>query len=262
MGEEDYKRVGPIVAERDGDEGLSATVVQGGRKSASRHKAEAESRKAGQQDSVKARSGGRLINAVLVVAMAALGAHAVYLTQQYRDTHAALGDLQTRFNHLEEQILTTDESLSESGATIQAKLREVDSEIRKLWGVSNDRNRKAIAANEEAIRALRGNTESLKQAQGKQAEAISALRSSVEGFDRKISAANAEVLAAKAGVDQIGSRLNEVKTTADRVSAAEKRVNALESRVGTHEEAIQSIDAFRRQTNQSLLQLRQQTGTQ
>lgn len=262
MSDDDYKRVGPIVAERDDDDDLTAAVVPGGRKSSSRHKADAEPRRAAQQEPRAGRSGGWLVSVLLLIVVIALGAYSVHLSQQQVETRTSLDNLQARFDHLEEQILTTDESLSESGAAIQAKLREVDSEIRKLWGVSNDRNRKAIAAHDEAIKALQGSLAKLEQSQNSQAGTLGSLRSTVDGFDRKIGVANAEALAAKAEIEQIKGSLNTISAAADRVDATASRVNTLENRVRSHEEAIQSIDAFRRQTNQSLLQLRQQTGAQ
>jgi len=262
MSDDDYKRVGPIVAERDDDDGLAAAVVPGGRKSGSRPQADAEPRRAVQHEPRTARNGGRVFTVMLLIVVIALGAYSAHLRQQQVETHTALENLQARFDHLEEQILTTDESLSESGAAIQAKLREVDSEIRKLWGVSNDRNRKAIAAHDEAIQALQGSLAKLEQTQNNQVTTLSSLRSRVEAFDRKIGVANAEVLAAMAEIEQIRGSLATIRAAADRVEATANRVNTLENRVRTHEEAIQSIDAFRRQTNQSLLQLRQQTGAQ
>lgn len=269
MSDDDYKRVGPIVAERDDDDGSVPAVVPEGLRSSSRKKTESEPRSARPPEPRNTRSSGRGISVILLIAVVALGAYSAYLRQQHVDTRTDLKNLQARFDHLEEQILTTDESLSESGAAIQAKLREadsrlreVDSEIRKLWGVSNDRNRKAIAANSEAVEALQGSVGKLEQTHGSHAGTLSSLRSTVEGFDRKMGSASADVLAAMAEIEQIKGRLNAIDATADRLDAIASRANTLESRVRAHEEAIQSIDAFRRQTNQSLLQLRQQTGTQ
>lgn len=262
MSDDDYKRVGPIVAERDDDDGLTPAVIPEGRTSSSRKKAESESRRSHQPEPRNTRRSARGFTFVFLVAVVALGAYSAYLRQQHIEMHTALENLQARFDHLEEQILTTDESLSESGSAIQAKLRELDSEIRKLWGVSNDRNRKAIAANSEAAQALQASVGKLEQTQRSQAETLSSLRSTVEGFDRRIGSTNTEVLAARAEIERIESGLDAVNVAADRIEAIAKRANTLENRVRAHEEAIQSIDAFRRQTNQSLLQLRQQNGSQ
>src|SRR5690606_10123498 len=56
-----------------------------------------------------------------------------------------------RIAELEGKLSMTSDQSSQSLTQVDAKLKWVDSEIRKLWGVSNDTNRKAIAANKNNI---------------------------------------------------------------------------------------------------------------
>ncbi len=65
-----------------------------------------------------------------------------------------IDQLRSQFEELDAFIKSTDESLSESGTALSLKLREQSetldkhwAEIKKLWGVSYDRNRKAIEEN-------------------------------------------------------------------------------------------------------------------
>lgn len=262
MSNDDYKRVGPIVAERDDEDDLSPFPQHDGRRARSREKVDPVPRSKPTEGRRSGGTGSRVFTVVLALAVLGLVAYAIHLNQLGAETRTNLENLQARFDHLEGQIMSTDESLSQSGAAIQAKLREVDSEIRKLWGVSNDRNRKAIAANEEAIKKLTATVSQVEQTSGSQVGTMKALQSKVDQFERGIGSANAEVLAVKAEIEQIKGRLNIVNAAAERIEATTNRVNNLDSRVRSHEEAIQSIDAFRRQTNQSLLQLRQQLGVQ
>lgn len=262
MSNDDYKRVGPIVAERDDEDDLPPPARNGGRQKSSREKVDPAPRDSGREARQGSGTGSRILVTILTLAVLGLAAYSIHLDQQSTQARTAFENLQARFDHLEGQIMSTDESLSESGAAIQAKLREVDSEIRKLWGVANDRNRKAIEANEEAIKKLNASVSQVEETQRGQTGTISSLRSKVDGFERNIGSANTEVLAAKAEIEQIKERLNTVNAAAERIDATANRVNSLDNRVRAHEEAIQSIDAFRRQTNQSLLQIRQQLGVQ
>ena len=62
----------------------------------------------------------------------------------------------------EGQLSETGAELVESGTDAQKKMSFLESEVRKLWGVAYDRNKKAIAANDKLIQQYGGDLKSIK----------------------------------------------------------------------------------------------------
>ncbi|RLA44669.1 MAG: hypothetical protein DRR06_09125 [Gammaproteobacteria bacterium] len=170
--------------------------------------------------------------------------------------------LQQRFDKLAAKITSTDESLSQSGAALSIRLvdqeKELDkhwSEIKKLWGVTNDRNKKAIAVLEKSVAASgkkhRELTKSMLAASAAQQE-MTAMMSELRS----------DSLAAVASVDEVDERIDEVHGAQQKMrQGIDQDLQTIEKRLQSHQQAIEAIDAFRRQTNQTLEALRQASAT-
>lgn len=134
-----------------------------------------------------------------------------------------------------------DESQQQSGAAIQSTLKAHEeemamhmSEIRKLWGVAYDRNRPAI--------------EKLQQAQTDTKARLDSLASTTA----RLSPLAGEQATMRSRLLELAA---ETRDLADRSTADRDRIATNESKITQHEEAIQAIDEYRRQTNQRLLRL-------
>ena len=196
---------------------------------------------------------------LLVVLMLALGAVAFIAFQQYQQ----LNTLQASFDNLQGKLDSTDESLSQSGAALGIKLKKQEeelakhwSEIKKLWGVSNDRNRKAIAANSEALKGVKGSTATRKKA-------VAALESKVDKkvneLNRSIEAATSATLATKLEIEESQDQALDLVDRLNRLDQSLKQwQQEMNRRMVGNEEAINAIDAYRRSTNQQILQIKQQ----
>ena len=95
--------------------------------------------------------------ASLLLALIALGAAVSSFWQLMQaqvvlqEQQASLQNQQQRIAELEKQLALSDDESAQSLVSVSAKLKEANSEIRKLWGVAYDTNRKAIKANKTAI---------------------------------------------------------------------------------------------------------------
>lgn len=74
--------------------------------------------------------------------------------------------------NLDHQLLAADVSANEQGSTLEETLNTHASEIRKLWGVSYDTNRKAIATNQENLSVFGKSLASLKESVSTQSKLI------------------------------------------------------------------------------------------
>ena len=163
-------------------------------------------------------------------------------------------NLSIRFDELESRLMSTDESVSQSGAALQLKLSKHESdlkrhwsEIRKLWGVSNDRNKTNIASNKKDISFLAN--------QNNQSKAnLESLETNLEltkkrVIDNKTLHGNTEkeLKALDKNIMKIRDRLNQMKILQDKHARSQVEID----------EAVAAIDSFRRQTIQKLYSLEQ-----
>lgn len=192
----------------------------------------------------------------LLLALAA-SAFAGFVYWQLQQTQQALQRATTTLNaaearvtDLEKRLMLSDDESTQSMTVLQATIKENSSEIRKLWGVTNDRNRKAIAQLEEKTGAL---------------------EKSLGGIDAKIKSALSEVVGEVKVVSElvdaqqaiINSTDQAYKTQAQTLTALTKKLEQLDQlsaelrkKVQTNEEAIKAIDAFRLQVNRELIKLK------
>jgi chromosome segregation ATPase len=192
---------------------------------------------------------------ILVLGLAGLGWFSWHQSVQQTQ-------LQQRFNELAAKIDSTDELLSESGTALSVKLveqkAELDkhwSEIKKLWGVANDRNKKAIKALEQITA----------DSTSKNKELVRNLSSAIteqEKLTARIVDIGSDSLASTVRIDELDERIVQVDDALKNLhSTLGPQQKSFESRLRASEKAIEAIDAFRRQTNQSLDALRRAAAT-
>lgn len=189
----------------------------------------------------------------------AVGGMAYLGVEQQRQLSA----LQADFDAIKSKLDSTDESVSQSGAALSMRLKEQSeelekhwSEIKKLWGVSNDRNKKAITANEEAIQGVKNSTAARKK---EMAALQQKMDKKVAELNRMLESATTAALSTKLEVEEVLSGNQSLVDKLNRMEIALKQwQQEINARVAGNEEAVKSIDAYRRSTNQQILQIKQQ----
>ncbi|MCR6650806.1 MAG: hypothetical protein NVV73_04570 [Cellvibrionaceae bacterium] len=71
-----------------------------------------------------------------------------------QQTRNALTSAEVRVKDLKSRLMLSDDESTQSMSVLQANIKENTAEIRKFWGVANDRNRKAIAQLETKVAVL------------------------------------------------------------------------------------------------------------
>jgi chromosome segregation ATPase len=188
-----------------------------------------------------------LITVSLVVAAVAC-AWAWQLQQQLAVAAVEMEDYAQRIGDLEARLSDTDEGMSQNAAVQAAKIRELDTEVRKLWDnvwkKSKVRLDKLEASSASQGKKVAGLEKSLStsQAQLKGAAGDIAKLKSVAG--------DLERLMASASANQ-----SEVERVADTLNRINLDLAKLSKRVQANEEWVGSINAFRKQVNASLADL-------
>lgn len=185
----------------------------------------------------------------LVVALVAVAGAGVAGWQLF-ETQKLLANANTRIESLETQLDLNNNKSSDSVTKIIERLDTADSEIRKLWGVSYDTNRKAIATNKDSITAVSGRLN----------DAATAAKEAKSSADLAKAQVNEQQLVVNRVVEDVNIQEQQLKQLTDLSKQVETLAKRLESRVADSEEAIEAINAFRRSANSDIQQLKQQLG--
>ena len=154
-----------------------------------------------------------------------------------------------RIADLEDRLADTDEGMSQNAAVQAAKIRELDSEVRKLWDNvwkrSKERLGKLEASEKRFESAIAANAQTIEATQGDLSSALTdiAQLTRVAGDMERL-------------VTSSRNSQAEIERVADALNTINLELARLAKRVGGNEESIRAINAFRQSTNASINQLR------
>ena len=178
--------------------------------------------------------GGIVVAIVFVALLFGILFLSLWVGQISKNTGVNTTDLESRLIQLEEEFQLADEVSTEFLTDTGAQLQFLDKEIKKLWDLSNKRNKvniQKIFTELEAIeKQNRAVTQSLNQLKASSSKANKELKE----------------------LNDIIRRLN---VESEEFKAIAQQINALQRRMLVMDETIQAFDNFRRQTNQSIVDI-------
>ena len=190
----------------------------------------------------------RLFITVSLVVAAVACAWAWQLQGQLQQADVQMKDYAARIGDLEARLSDTDEGMSQNATVQAAKIRDLDTEVRKLWDnvwkQTKSRLAKLEAENKSQGKKLASAEKSLATVQSKLNSAsgdIAKLKSVAGDLSRLMASAKTN----QAEVERVADKLNRINLDLAKMS----------KRVQSNEEWIGSINAFRKQVNASLTEL-------
>lgn len=242
-------------------------LVGSGPLAASRNDAEVYGVKGGPRVS---RSGGssswlmRIVLLVIICALVAVGIWAVELQKSLQDSRTTLAGYNDVIGQLKTQLSVTDESVNQTSAKAEDKLKELDSEIRKLWDNVWKRAKTRIDQNEASLTSLKKQQASFLTALNDQTGAIKTFDEKLSDYQQLLNAlttqANlipdnqAKIAAAqKAMSDLIG----ELEALKGKVKNLRGDQTVLSAQSEEFEEWVDSFNGYRRQVTQKLYEIEQ-----
>jgi len=203
-----------------------------------------------------------------------------YALWQLHYTQTVIGEQHLRIVKLERKLTTSDDTAAQTLVSVGVKLRELDkktrvmtSEIDKLWAARNV-NRKAIADGGKKIASLQKelkNTSSQLAKMDKKAVTISTnvsdlgrsvndlkgLKGTFSTVDQNVSEQELLLESLRERMANQASTLKQLSSSVKTGKALAKQVRSMGVRLKNTEEAMVSVEAFRRTVNRDLLQLKQ-----
>lgn len=183
-----------------------------------------------------------------------------YLQMQLKVADVNLQNNDARISELEQKLSITDEAMSDSAVSMQVKIRELDTEIRKLWDNVWKKSKK-IHAEQDAL--LKKHSKSL----ASNTTALNKMETRLSAADKTVASLNTQLKS----LERLQTRLAEqsralltleaqLEKTADKANAAGSNYQQLSQRVKETEGWIESINGFRRQVNQEISTVKTQLG--
>ena len=185
-------------------------------------------------------SSGLFIGIIFVLLLVGILGLFLWVSELSKATNNSSSNIETRVEVLEEQLKLADSTSTEFLADINSQLQFLDKEIRKLWDLSNKRNKVNIS---NLTKKVEQHDNSLKE--------ISATQTN----DQK----NIKLIADE--FKDIKNLFKELTKTIQSNDEILSKINQLNNNILLLEESIQAYDLYRIQTNETLQEIQLQLTT-
>ena len=179
-------------------------------------------------------SNGLFLGVVFVLLLIGILALSLWVSELSRASSNVNSKVESRLSILEEQLQLADSTSTELLSDINTQLQFLDKEIRKLWDLSNKRNKVNIAK--------------LTQDISKHSTALKEIAMTQTNDQTNINAIKNESQKLRVALDEL-SQANKENLS------AQNKINELNKSVLLLEETVQAFDAYRRQNNEMLQEM-------
>ena len=179
-------------------------------------------------------SSGLFLGIVFVLLLIGILALSLWVSELAKASSNVNSKVESRLSILEEQLQLADSTSTEFLSDINTQLQFLDKEIRKLWDLSNKRNKVNIAK--------------LTQDISKHSTALKEIAMTQTNDQTNINAIKNESQKLRVALDEL-SQANKENLS------AQNKINELNKSVLLLEETVQAFDAYRRQNNEMLQEM-------
>ena len=182
----------------------------------------------------KSNRGGLLIGFIYVIAFMSILLLAIWQTFESESNKTTNALIDERLSLIEEQINLADETNNDSITDISSSIQFLDKEVRKLWDLSNKRNKVNI------------------QKLTKQNSEIEKLLLTLE---KDIKKSKDNINQIKENIDSNATQLNELKLTKDEIVSIQLNLNNANTQLILLEDSVQALNNYKNQINQAILEI-------
>ena len=182
----------------------------------------------------KSNRGGLLIGFIYVISFMSILFLAIWQTFESESNKTTNALIDERLTLIEEQINLADETNNDSITDISSSIQFLDKEVRKLWDLSNKRNKVNI------------------QKLTKQNSEIEKLLLTLE---KEIKKSKDNINQIKQSVDINVTQLNKLKLTKDEIESIQLSLNNANTQLILLEDSVQALNNYKNQINQAILEI-------
>ena len=194
----------------------------------------------------------RIFSVILLLGLAAAGWFLFVQQEELGEERGRLDQANQRLMVLEERLSATDNAMMQEGQDTKEQIGFWQDEIRKLWAVSNERNKKWIKDNERSINKITASIDGV----------VASTRNIQAAVDRHESAFEQQqgiidqLASLELQLQQIVRSQRDLVDKVNKVNASFSQIRGdLSGKVKDNVEAIESIDAYRVTLNTKIREL-------
>ncbi len=189
------------------------------------------------ESNLQQNSHGLFLGIVFVLLLVGILGLTIWVSELSKSSAKVNETLDARLQILEEQLQLADSTSTEFLSDVNSQLQFLDKEIRKLWDLSNKRNKVNISK--------------LTSTSKKHSEALKEMALTQTNDQKNINAIKNQSTQLKILIDEISSSAKENKAVLNKVAELNKSILLLE-------ETVQAFDAYRKQNNELLQEMQLQ----
>ena len=182
----------------------------------------------------KKQSGGLFLGFVFVLMLSAILGLALWVNQISMTNKDIIIVYEDRISLLEEQLSIVDSVNADSMTGVSAQLQFLDKEIRKLWDLSNKRNKVDIQ-------------QSIKD--------IDKLTSELNSINNLIKNMDISLIKNESKLNELLSQLNNLSSLAESLFDLQKDIKSIKTEILIMDESTQALNNYRKQNNANIIQL-------
>ena len=189
---------------------------------------------------LRANRGGLLIGFIYVLVFMSILFLWIWQTFESENNKSSMNLVDERLSIIEEQINIVDETNNDTITDISSSIQFLDKEIRKLWDLSNKRNKV--------------NIQKLTEQTIKIEELLKSLEDDVSS--NQLTLSNMRDV-----IDQNISNIQELGVSADDLSIIRLNLSSIDTQLMLLDDTVQALNSYKNQLNQTILEIQTQINT-
>jgi len=188
----------------------------------------------------RAGSGGLFVGFIYVVAFMSILLLGIWQTFESENNKSTLTSIDERISLIEEQINIVDETNNDSMTDITSSIQFLDKEIRKLWDLSNKRNKVDIK---------------------KLTEQLSSLDKLFIKLQKDVAANQLNLNSMKKSIDLNLSKIDELGLSAEDLQSLRLSLSNINTQLMLLDDSVQALNNYKNQLNQVILEIQTQVSS-
>ncbi|MDA7778492.1 hypothetical protein N8965_01920 [Gammaproteobacteria bacterium] len=182
-------------------------------------------------------SGGLFVGFLYVLVFMSILALGIWQNIESKSNKETLNSINERLIVIEEQINIADEINNDSLTDISASIQFLDKEVRKLWDLSNKRNKVNITKLTETTNKING---------------------SIKNIEISIKEASKKIESNKEDIVSTSKDLSDILNTNSKINDLEIALRALETQMILMDDSVRALNNYKTQLNQTISEIQTQ----
>ena len=164
----------------------------------------------------------------------------IWQTFESENNKTSMNLMDERLAIIEEQINIVDETNNDTITDISSSIQFLDKEIRKLWDLSNKRNKVNIQ---------------------KLSEQTIKIEQLLKSLEDEVSYNQSTIINMRDVIDQNISNIQELSISADDLSIIRLNLSSIDTQLMLLDDTVQALNSYKNQLNQTILEIQTQINT-